>query len=260
MDTKVTSIWNWDSVNAGEIDSHEAVLLFSSMTLAMNAGHSGMAGLVHRHGVIVQSEVPSEQLVARKVALKNEFEKAWDAEMQWIMSAEAGEKQLTKHDLRAMLAAVGKVATTIGFGGDLKKLDTASKCEKFNKEHNIAKKAANAAAELREEAIAMADVEGLELGTPEFDKFVKEYIAKNTPDNVKGGKSNEPVLSSMQVFGQKVSGLLSKLEDAGYDDKKLLDLMNHFELSINQRLDHLAKEAAIEAGLVDDGLSLDAAG
>ena len=250
MSTNVTSLWDFDSISV-EDSEHAAVILFSKMIQNVNAGHSGMAGLVHRHGAHVQSKYSSVDIVNKKTAIKNEFLNTWTAEQAWIMSEEAGEWQLSKHQYRKMDAAVNKVANTIRFGGDLKTYDTASKCEKFNKEHNLKESADTAARVLREEGEAIAKEAGLEPGTDAFKEAVTAYIKDNTPDNVKGGKVSEPVLSSNQVFGQKVSAMLGELEKAGIDDKKFNDILQHIESFINNKLQGLVLEAASDSGMVD---------
>lgn len=243
MSNDIQSLWNFDSIPVDDKE-HKAVILYSRMTRATSEGKQSMAGLVHRVGAFIQSEFTIDEIGVQKRAIATKFDRYWESEFAYIMSDEAGENKITEHQLRALDAAVRKISNTLGYGGDLKVLDTTSKCEKFNTAEAKKKAELNLAKELREEAEAMAKQQGLKEGTAEFIEFVNNYIKEYTPDNVDGSKSGDSL--TYNVFSKKVGGFFEKLHNAGMNDKELLDLQNSIELMLQKRLDGLLANAAAD--------------
>lgn len=242
--TTIVPIWNFDSIKADDTE-HLAVLLYSRMTRAHSEGKKGLAKVVHRAAAHIQSGFAKDEIVTKKRAVSAKLDVFFKAEIAFITSEAAGDDQLSEHETRAYDAAARKVIATAGFGGDLTVHDTASKCEKFNKEQNLQKNQANAARELREEAGALAEQAGHAVGSEAYDKFVSDYIKENTPDDVEGGKSDEN-LNPNQVFGKKIGALLTQLEEAGITEKELLDVEQSITVMLGKKLEAIIANAAAD--------------
>lgn len=244
--TNVNELFTFDNISVNDTE-HAAVIMYSKFTKASAATKASMAAFVHRFGVELQSKYEISELSTMKISIAREFNKTWDAELKWITSDEAGDDQLNDQQIKSLDAARRKIGNTIGYGGRLTVLETASQCEKFNKDEKAKKDGINLARELREEGEAVALGEGLEEGTDKFKEFVDKYVKDNTPESVDGGKDE---LSPMMVFSQKLGTQLEKLEKSGINDKELNDFMSKLEILINNKIDACVQDAALDSELV----------